>query len=356
MKKISCLELSAIFLTIIITFNSRINMYILKDTLNNNAWMAIIASYLLGIIPLLMTLYIANYKPELNLFEKIKDLFGKIAGDIINIIIGIILSVIAITILNNTTNFITTQFLYHTPKIITSTMIIIIAIYATQKEINVISHISIILIAMDIITFIIANLSIIPNIKSDNLLPIIIETNNILVSSVKLTINNILPIISILIIPKNKIDNPTKYNKTLIIAYIIGFIITILTNITTISTLGIYLAKSYEYAEYIALKTIKLFGFLERTENIISLRWITEAYIYITFLIYTINKSITNNKKYPSIIIGLIIIIITKYLFNNIALFNNYLKKEYIIITSIIFIIYIVTFIKILFKKRKISK
>lgn len=364
MKKISYLELSAIFLAIIISFNSGINSYILKQDAGINSWIAIILSYIIGIIPLLLTIYISNYKKELNLFEKNKHLYGDIFGTIINIFISTILFIIALTLLYNIVSFITTQFLYRTPMIITSTLLIILIIYCGTKEINVIAHVSIILMTINIIMFLTSNFSLIGDIKLDNLLPILkINHNKLLLSSIKIAIINILPIIIILIIPKDKITNEKKFTKWLIISYIIGTIISFITIVTTIGVLGIYLTKAFEYSEYMVLKKIKLFGFLERVENIISMQWITEAYIYLTLIIYTISKNIkqknNNTFKYVSSIIGIFLIITSKYTFRNITIFNAFINNQFIKIVSLLLLVYLLIIIKILFnkyKERKLSK
>ena len=362
MKKISYLELSSIFLTIIISLNTGINIYILKQAVGINSWIAILISYIIGIIPLLLILYISNYHKELNLFEKNKHLFGDILGTIINLFISIILFIIALTILYNIVSFITTQFLYRTPLIITSILLVTLSVYCSTKEINVFSHISIILITINLIMFILSNLSLIGNIKLDNLLPILkINMNNLFISSIKISIINILPIITILIIPKNKITNQDKYNKSIIISYIIGCLISLITIIGTIGTLGIYLTKAFEFSEYMVLKKIKLFGFLERIENIVSMSCITESYIYITLLIYTIAKNIPrkNDKtfKYTNITIGLLLIIMSNYIFNNITVFNNYTENIFIYIVSLLITPYILITIKIYINnKRKIKQ
>ena len=361
MKKISYIELSSILLTIIISFNCGINIYLLKEDANVNSWIAIIISYIIGFIPLLITLYIANYKPELNLYEKNKNLFGDIIGSILNIFISIILLLIAITILYNIVSFINTQFLYRTPIIISATLLIILVIYCTTKEINVICHISLILIFFNLILFLLSNISLISEINLENLLPILKTSHNkLLISSLKVSIINTIPIFTILIIPKDKITNKDKYNKSLIITYIIGSLISLITVIGTISTLGIYLTNAFEYSEYMVLKKIKLFGFLERIENIISLKWITESYIYLTLLVYTIAKSITRinvkSFRYINIFIGIILIISTKYLYKNITTFNNYIENEFIYIVSLLIIIYILLPIAIYLKNVKSKK
>ena len=373
MKKISYLELSSLVLTIIISFNLGINLYFLKNSTGIDSWITIIASYLIGFIPLFLILYISNYKIDLNIYEKNIYLFGKTIGTIINLTISLILFIIAVTLLYNVTSFITTQFLYHTPMLITSLLLVALSIYATSKEINVISHISLILITINLIIFILSTSSLIKEIHLDYLLPILkTPTKNIFITSLKLSIINTIPLIIILVIPKNNITNINMYNKSITISYIIGMLISFIITTTTITTLNIYLTRAFEYSEYIALKKIKLFGFLERVENIISIKWVTETFIYITLIIYSISKSlnykktttkeelnyhrIDNNKRkfiVTSTAIGIFIIIITNYLFPGITTFNNYLENIFIHIVSILIPIYLIITIKIMIKKKK---
>ncbi len=358
MKKISYLELSSIFLVILITFNSGINLFLIKNTSGIDSWLSIIIGYIIGLIFLLLTIYISNYHKELNLFEKNKHLFKDFIGTIINIIISIIFFIIAITLLYNISSFINTQFLYHTPILITMSLLIILSIYCATKEINIIAHISLLLMAINIIMFILCNISLIGNIKIDNLLPFL-KTNylNIIISSLKIACINTLPILIILIIPKEKITNQNKYQKSLIITYIIGTLISLIITLTTISILGIYLTNMYEYAEYMVLKKVKLFGFLERVENIISMKWITETYIYLTLIIYSLTKNIKKKNKNTdnciSIIIGIVLVITTNYVFKNITIFNNFIKNIFIYIIAILFIIYILITTKIIFTKKE---
>ena len=356
MKKISYIELSSILLTIIITFNSGITINILKNSSGINSWISIILSYIIGIIPILLTIYISNYQDKLNIFEKNKSLFGILLGNIINLLLIIIIFIIGITILYNITNFITTQYIYHTPILITSIIFLSVVIYCSTKEINVICHISIILMSINIILYLLSSISLINEIKLDNLLPIL-KTNplNIIIPSLKISSINTLPTIILLIIPKDNITNKKKYNKSIIISYIIGSILSLFTIISTISVLGINLTKVFIYPEYMVLKKIKLLGFLERTENILSIQWITESYIYLTIIIYTISKNITNNHKkfiYINIITGLLLVLTSNYIFKNITIFNNFINKKFIYITSTLLIIYIIISIKIIINKR----
>lgn len=361
MKKISYLELSSIFLVIITTFNSGININLLKNNADVNSYIAIIIAYIIGIIPVILTLYIANYKTNLNILEKNKHLFGDIIGTIVNIIFSLIIFIIGLTILYNTTSFITTQFMYRTPITITSIILIIIVIYCVNKEINVITHVSLILVTFNIILFLISNISIINEIQIDNLLPFLkINTNNFILSMLKVACINTLPSLIILIIPKDKITNPKKFNRSIIITYIVGSMISLIITVNTISVLGIYLTKIFEYSEYIVLKKIKLFGFLERSENIISLKWITSSYIYLTIIVYTVAKNIISKKentfRITTYIIGLLLFILNNYLFKNEIFFNTYVNDIFIYIVSMLIGIYLLMIGKIIIDKYTVKE
>ena len=82
-------------IVIIITFNLGINLYLLKNNTDIDSWLTILLAYLIGLIPLSLTLYIDSYKPDLTIYEKNIHLFGKI-GTIINIMISLIIFIIAI--------------------------------------------------------------------------------------------------------------------------------------------------------------------------------------------------------------------------------------------------------------------
>ena len=361
MKKISYFEIASLLLVIIISFNSGINLYLLKQDIGVNSWLAIILGYIMGIIPLSMILYMANYKPELNILEKSKHIFGDMLGTIINVFISFILFIIAITLLYNIVSFIATQFLYRTPVMISAIIFILLVIYGSTKEINVITHVGFLLMIINVMLFLLADTSLISEVKLDNLLPFLkVDYVDIISGAFKIMIVNILPIGIVLIVPKDKITNGNKYGRALIISYIMGFLISLLIVISTIGSLGIYLTNLFEYSEYMALKEIRLFGFLERVENVISIQFITEVYIYITVIIYMIGKNIyrKNDKsfKMANVLIGIVLIISIKIGFKNITYFNNFIDRYFVKIVSLLIIWYLVMFIGIIIKKKRECK
>ena len=358
MKKISYLELASIIIIQTVTTFFGISISILKEGAGVNSWLSALISYIIGLIPIIIIIYISNYRTDLRLNEKINNLFGNKIGLCINIILSLLLVSLAITLLYNINNFILSQFLYRTPFTVSCTLFIILIIYNTNKGINVISKVSLLLLIFNIFLYTINIVTLFQNIDINNFLPLLKEnTKNIIPSSIKISCINYLPLLTILIIPKDKLTVPKKYTKTVIISYIIGAIISFGLIITTFGVLGIDLINAFEYSEYIVLRKVKLLGFLERIENIISLQWIIGTYVYLTIIVYTISKSIpfksTKAHKYINLIIGIILITLTMFIFKDNTIFDNYIKNIFPYLMASIFLIYIILFIKILLSKNK---
>lgn len=217
---------------------------------------------------------------------------------------------------------------------------------------------SLLLLIINILLYTINITTLFQNIDINNFLPLLKEnTNNILPTSIKISCINYLPLLTLLIIPKDKVTVPKKYTKTVIIAYIIGAIISFGLVITTFGVLGIDLVNAFEYSEYIVLRKVKLLGFVERIENIISLQWIIGTYIYLTIIIYTISKNIPfksiKKHKFTNLIISIILIILTTLIFKDNTIFDNYVKNIFPYLMGSIIIIYILLFIKILLSKKQ---
>ena len=355
MKKINTLELASIIIIQTVTPFFGICFSVLKENTGTNLWISAIISYIIGLIPIALILFISNYEPSLTLKEKIIKLYGKHIGFIINLVLSIILIILSITLLYNINNFILSQFLYRTPFIISIILFMLVILYCTNKGINVIFKLGYLLLFINLGLYLINIFSLIEHIDISNFFPILKEnTNNLLSTSLKILSINYLPLLCILIIPKNKITIPKNYNKTIIISYIIGILITFGLIVVTFGVLGKYLVNTFEYAEYIVLRKITLFGFLERIENIISLQWISGSFIYITLLIHTIKENIIikNYHKTTNTIISILLIILTILIFKNNITFDIYIKKILPYIMSSLLLIYIIITTKILISKK----
>ena len=334
MKKISNTEIASLISIQTITLYTGININLIKNTTGINIWISILLADLIGLIPICLYLYIAKYKPNLKINEKINDLY-KNSGRLLNLILNIIILILGITILYNITNFITSQLLYRTPQIMIIIFLILIAIYNANEGIETISRVSLIMLSFNLILFLISFISLSSHINLDNFLPILIT----------------------LVIPKDNARNKKHYNKSIIKGYILGIIISFLVVITTYGVLGPYLVNIFEYPEYIVLKKVTLLGFLERIENIVSNQWIIGNYVYLTLIIYYLGESCLLSKKvntkYLNILYGTILILASTLIFKNNTIFHSYVKNILPYFTSLLIIIYILLTIKIFLTNKK---
>lgn len=351
MKKINNLELASLIFIQMVTMDLGININIIKNSTGVNGWIVIILSFIIGIIPLSLYMYISNFSTTHPLNEKINILFKK-TGKIINFLISIIALVIGIFLLYNSNNFITSQLLYRTSQIMIGIILLTLAIYHNSKGINSITKVSFLLLIINFTLFLLSFFSLSSNINISNLLPVLKEnTDNIFLSALKLSSINIFPIIITLSIPKSLVSSENTYNKDIIKTYILAFIVSFLVIFTTYSVLGIELVKIFEYPEYMVLKKVTLWGFLQRIENIVANQWIIGNYIYLTLIIYYLStnfKSKNNTQKNIfNIIIGILIITITNVIFKNNTIYYNYVQTIFPYITMVLIIFYVIISIKI---------
>lgn len=359
MKKISNMEFGALLIILIVIMNSEINKTILLNNTGINIWVTLIITYVIGLIPLSLFMYIGNNCYDKTLSDKNKELF-KGMGIIINGIIFIIFLLLGISLLYNISQFIGSQFLYRTPLLVIGVSLILIIFYNASKGIETITRVGLVLLSLNIFLLLVSTISLTEFFDINNLKPILKEdTSKIPMTALITCTNIILPFIVLLVIPKNKLDHPEKYNKTILIAYLIGATLSILVVIMTLGVLGIELEKMFEYPEYIFLKKVKFFGFLERVENVVASQWIIGNFMYISIIVYYLGDMLTKKKKTRNYLIGIIsvvILIVSLMLFKNNTSFDNYIMKYFSYIILGLLPVYLLLGGKILFDNSRKKK
>lgn len=314
---------------------------------------------IIGIIPLLILIKIFNYKPALNINEKNVQLFGKIVGNIINMILILFFIFFGIIIMWNLINFIGSQYLYKTPGVYISIIFAISFLYISSKNINVISRVSNILFYTSLLIFIVSFFGLVNQIKFDNLLPFLeYGLKGPLIGGINHLIYTVFPLFILLIIPKNSIRDNNKISKKILLFYFIANISKIIVITFLISIFGIDLATLYEYPEYVILRRISTQGFFQRFESILAIQWIFDIFIMLTLIFYYIKTSFKNIFKVKSenIILPLIIpfiCIINNFIFKNNTVGTLFTLNYLPIIISIVLIpVIIVILIKIVLQKK----
>jgi len=354
--KINALQFSLFIIFPIISFFSGIGFHNIIMISGVDAWISVIISFILGFLILLLTIFLFNFEPDKNIHEKIKFIFGNIIGTIIDIVIDILIFIISIISLYGICNFIVSQYLSETPFYIIALLLGVITIYNISKNIEGISRVNIIMLVIILFLSILSFISLIPKIDFSNIKPTLeYGINNPIMGGIILTLTNVVPIFSLLCIPKNQIIGYSKINKYLIIFYIFSYIFIFFITFKTIGVLGIYLTKAYQFPEYIVLRKINILDFFDKVENIISVKWFFSSFSTLSLLIFYLEKSIKKrgNNIYFLSIITLSIILSSMVLFKNNTMFTNFIENIYPAVGLIVLLLFVFIYIFSLIKRKK---
>ena len=353
-SKISNLQFSTLLIFPILSLFSGIGLYDLIKIAEIDAYISTIIAFGLGFIVIFIFLSIFNYKKDLSLPEKNKDLFGKFFGTIINYIICGLMVIVGVCLIYSISNFIVSQFLAKTPIWIVLLFLGLVVIYNVTKGIEVISRTGIIFIVLIICLTIISTLGLISFFDISNLKPFLVDgITPPLKAGGFLTLTNIVPIFLLLIIPKNHVADNKKVTKGIIIAYMISMLFVFTSTILTVSVLGIHLLKIFPHPEYMVLKKIALLGFAERIENFIYVKWLLNDFISFALIIYFISNNIKKKNKQkviPSLVMVLILVL-SQVLFKDNTEFKWFVLNVYPYLNLLLLIIFVIIFINIMVRK-----
>ncbi len=240
--------------------------------------------------------------------------------------------------------FATSFFLTKTPGLFITIPFLFLAYLNSKKGIKTISKISEILMPISMFVILITIITTLKDGSISSFLPVLSSSKkNILLASFYFAIFTAMPQLLLFDI---KIDEKehVKY-------YIQSSLISILIGIATIYVLGPYLIKIFRFPEYMVLKQIKLFNFIEKVENLIGLIWFFNLFICSSISIYNLEK-INKNKTYLIIIIILYII---EFVTNNYE-YATIIYKYLPIILLILGIVFFITIYSITRKIKKVAK
>lgn len=354
--KINSIEFTAMYIILSITSFLGIGVYCVTKSAGINAYLSIVINFFVGFLLLFVFFKIWNYEPNLNILEKNKKLFGNIIGSILNFLFVLIIISYGISGLYNCLSFINSQMLPETPLLFIGIIFGLIGIFANNKGIETISRASVIIVGINLVLYSIAALNVGFNFKLDNILPFL---NNgikpVLKGSFYVFLQQMIPIFTLLIIPKNKIINNSKSTKSIILGYSLSMILILFLLLITIGSLGAELLKFYTYPEYMVLKSIEIFNFIDRIENVITIQWIFGYLMSFTLIIYYIKEYIKKGSKNTILlsIISIFLVILTCNTFKTESQYGVYIYEKAPYLKSFEIILVVVVFIRILFSKKK---
>lgn len=266
----------------------------------DSIWIVILGS-IFGYFLLSFYLKIAQKNKYDNIIVGIDKKVFKGIGFILNTLLAIGILYFFILLFTKLTIFTGTEYLKGTPTILISLLFLFIIIYIGRKDIETVSRASLIFFMVSFILLIVKFSGLWNQLDFSNLLPIFThKPTSLLVGSLKYASIGILPLFLILLInpkditPTKRIKQKTKW------FYILTSSILFINVLLILTVLGPELLSLYNYPEVHLLRNIKLLGFMDRLEPLLSIQWIIDmviclsiCFIYIkTYFLYYGKKTL----------------------------------------------------------------
>ncbi len=365
-NKVSSVQIGMFFSLICLSMYIGLGDIILLRKAGNEVLIGMILGSIIGILPVIMYLKINDTYENLNIFEKTKKLFGKITGNIINLIIFLFYVFLFTVSIRTSVIFVTSKYLQNTPFLIVGLLILITALITCFKGIEVISRISQISFVISLILVIIIEALLFHYIEIDNILPIIINKKHvfgIIDSAIYNAFSSSLLSILLLTINKDKIIDKKKYNKMILIFYAISQLALVIVMFYVLSCFGYHMSTLFRYPEYILLKKIGISSSGLHIENLLAFRWLFYIIALSNISLYgimTYLKGLSKSKKTYTILVlitSIVSLACANKSFGNIPHSISIIKNYYVPFIALpIFLIMILIFIKcIMVKKKKTS-
>lgn len=272
---------------------------------NTDAWIAFCLGTLLGIIILYIINKVSNDIPLKEYLKK--NTFLNIIIKLvyfIYILFNLLLLFVFLSV------FLYSYFLPFTPSLISGLPFILLACFLSSKKMKGIYNVGFILIFISLTIVIIKTLLLTNEFHYDNLLPILtVKTNSIFKASIIYAVISTCPIL-VLLNEKLKFKSSLKY-----------YLLSSLTNIVVVFTITLILGEMinvYSYPEYIILRKISFFKFIENIENFICVNWFFDLFISLTLFITKMKDTLCiKSNIIPFSISFSLLYIVNTYFSNN---------------------------------------
>ena len=314
---------------------------------NNQSIFSVIFGSLMGFLPLIIFLFINDTRVGENIFDKINSSFFRFISPLLNVLLIISVYLISSYSLYNISLFINYSLLNDMGLLPIMISFILVCVYLSSRGVKTIIRVSVLCFVIFLVISLINLFTLVPYSNPTKLYPLLINNfKNIYTSGFYYMLCSTIPLFLLLVIPKNHINNSDKYNKHIIISYIVSMIYNLVTIILILSILGYRLSSFFKYPEIIVLQKVSLLNFIERIEDILSFKMLFDLIFVLVLGMFYIKTGIMKTFRFDGfkknylfdLIIGGIILIISNCInFNSIYFL--------IIVLGAIFFIHVLLFL-----------
>lgn len=297
-----------------------------------DGWLSSVLALLLSLPLIFMYNKLASAFQGGDFFTYINSILSKWLGKII-VLSFIIYNIILFALLiRQVAHFAVTQSFPETPMGVIIALFMLIVITGSRYGIETLARSGEILIPWVFIIFLILLVTLIPELKTEQLFPILEKGLKpvLLGTYAQLSLPYLELFLFLFIIPYS--NDPQKTGKAFYKGVILGGIVIILITLYTILVLGYEAVARNEFPSYSMSKTISIANTIERIEAILAAIWFITIYMKITLIFYCTTLCIAHlfnvkDKKVLMYPLGLILLFLTLYISPNIAHFNEFIMK-----------------------------
>jgi len=334
-KKISVMQYNAMIFLLPITMFFGVGLSNISIHSQESFWISIIIGIILG------SFIVYGYSKiiEKNSNSVIENSSKK--KIFVYILISLVFIYIGIAIL---TNLITSIYLTEINPILLALPLLFLLLYGAFKGKIIIARIAVLILILALFLALSIILNLIPEVEIKNYLPLFNNSIwSILLQGFNFACYSSAPLMLLSLYSPNEIEN---YKSTsLINSYLASCLMVSIIFILTIGVMGIDMVSLYRYPEYIVLKKVSFFRFVNNIENFNAFFWIL-TYLFLivisgSCLKESINK-LTNNKWWfigVSILLFLIIVFTT---FRNVNYILLLYKYQSFILAGLILLFFII--------------
>ena len=233
--------------------------------------------------------------------------------------------ILAYTLLTYKT-FVSSFLLTTTPVFMIFLPWIILLIYAAFSGLPMIHKLASALFPISLVLSFLSIISVVGNFDFLNFLPILTTTPSSMLMCI-ISFAGISAFPGILTLHMNaNIKNYAKF-------YLLAAVSIVIAILCINGVFGEVLVNVFRFPEYMVLKQVKLFDFIEKIENILSIAWAFDLFITSAFSIYSIKTLLPQKKNglVAIVIVGIVAIVIDRFLdFNYIYELFLYYALPYI--------------------------
>ena len=262
----------------------------------------------------------------------------------------------------NLTNFISSEYLYITPKFFIAIMLGIPIIYTLVNEMHAISRSIMIFGFIACFFFMFGFVGLVFQTNPDNIFPMF-EYGGLppVIGGLYHVCYIVLPLFLITIIPKENIRNKEKFNKRFFLTYLLSSLSICIIVYVVLSTFGTELSLLYQYPTYNILKRISILAIFDRVESVVAIMWVLFIYVacvmgclYIQKTIFqVIDKKETTKGKYMMSMLIIFILYLSFKIFPSNTFVNKLLLNVYpFLLCFFFFLIPVITLILLKWKKK----